>query len=391
MQSSNEEIQSSNEELKTSQEELQSLNEELLTTNAELNMKMDDLTKANNDIKNLMDNIAVGVIFVDLDMCIQFFTPPATQIMNLLETDFGRPLTHVVSNIDYDIVPDIKNILNTLVPTVKDVTARNKRIYRLHFSPYRTVENAIYGVVITSSDITLERLATVVTDSNDAITVQDFEGNINAWNKGAQAMYGYTEDEALSMNISDIVPDDKKTEALDLIKKVRNDEVASFETQRKTKDGRILDVWLTITKLYDNEGKAVAAASTERDVTEQRKSEAALRRLAAVVTDSNDAITVQDFKGNINAWNKAAEAMYGYTEAEALSMNISDIVPDDKKTEALNLIKKMRNDEVASFETQRKTKDGRILDVWLSVTKLVDDKGKPVAMASTERDISIHK
>ena len=266
LQSSNEEMQSSNEELRTSQEELQSLNEELLTTNAELNMKMDELAIISNDTKNLMDNISVGVIFVDLEMCVQFFTPAATQIMSLLETDFGRPLTHVVSNIDYDIIPDIEMVLKTLVPITKEVTTQNRRSYMLNFRPYRTINYEINGVVITASDVTLERLAAVVKDSNDAITVQDFEGNITAWNKGAEKMYGYSEDEALTMNIRDIVPEGDKTEALDMVKKLRGEEVESFESQRKTKDGRIIDVWLTVTRLVDDEGKPTAVATTERNL-----------------------------------------------------------------------------------------------------------------------------
>ncbi len=272
LQSSNEEMHSSNEELRTSQEEMQSVNEELLTTNTELNMKIDELTKVNDDTKNLIDNVSVGVIFVDLEMCVQFFTPPATQIMNLLETDFGRPLTHIVSNLDYDLVPDIKKVLKNLIPITKEVAAKNRRSYMLNFNPYRTSYNEIKGVVITASDITLERLAAVLNDSNDAITIQDFEGNISAWNKGAEKMYGYSEAEALAMNIRDIVPDDKKSEALDYIRKMQEEEeeVESFETQRETKDGKILDVWLTVTKMVDEEGNSVAVATTERNVTDRK-------------------------------------------------------------------------------------------------------------------------
>ena len=107
-----------------------------------------------------------------------------------------------------------------------------------------------------------------------------------------------------------------------------------------------------------------------------------------MIRDSDDAITVQDFEGNINAWNSGAEKMYGYSEAEALKMNIKDIVPDKKRSEALDFIKKVQEEEVKSFKTQRKTKDGQILDVWLTVTILVDDEGKPVAVGTTERDLA---
>ena len=132
------------------------------------------------------------------------------------------------------------------------------------------------GVVITFVDITrikvgessIRRLATVVMDSNDAITAYDLEGNISAWNKGAKKMYGYSEAEAMKMNIRDIVPNDKKAEALDFVQKLKEEkEVSSLNTQRKNKAGRVLDVWLTVTKLVDDEGKTIAVATTERDVT----------------------------------------------------------------------------------------------------------------------------
>jgi two-component system CheB/CheR fusion protein len=143
--------------------------------------------------------------------------------------------------------------------------------------PYRTTENVIDGLVLTFMSIDqlkereqlMRRLVTVVADSNDAITVHELNGEITAWNKGATKMYGYTEAEALQMNIADIVPNDRKGEELDLIKQIKKgDPVESIETKRVTKDGRILDVWLTVTKLIDNGGNVLAVATTERDISE---------------------------------------------------------------------------------------------------------------------------
>ncbi len=124
------------------------------------------------------------------------------------------------------------------------------------------------------------RLVSVVMNSNDAITVQDFEGNITAWNKGAEKTYGYSEAEALEMNIRDIVPVNKRSEALDFVRRLQEEEeeVESFESQRISKDGIVLDVWLTVTRLVDDAGKPFAVATTERDITERKQAEEALRR-----------------------------------------------------------------------------------------------------------------
>lgn len=239
----------------------------------------------------------------------------------------------------------------------------------------------------------VRRLASVIADSNDAITIQDLDGRITAWNKGAQAMYGYTEEEALLMNIRDTVPEDRRAQALDLLRQAETGQVvASLETQRRTKDGHILDVWLTTTKLLDEQGKIVAIATTERDITQRKKEESTLRRLASVVRDSNDAITVQGLDGRFEAWNRGAERMYGYTESEALRMNNSQLVPENERARALDLVRQIRTGEaVDSLELQRVAKDGRTLDVWLTITKLLDDQNKVVGFATTERDITDRK
>jgi len=114
--------------------------------------------------------------------------------------------------------------------------------------------------------------------------------------------------------------------------------------------------------------------------------------LAAVVHDSNDAITVQDFEGNIKFWNLGAKRIYGYTKTEALKMNVRQIAPKNGKDDALALLKRLRQGErVRSFEVQRLTKDGRLIDVWITVTTLTDETGTLVAVATTERDISERK
>lgn len=114
--------------------------------------------------------------------------------------------------------------------------------------------------------------------------------------------------------------------------------------------------------------------------------------LTAVVHDSNDAITVQDFKGNIRFWNLGAKRMYGYTKAEALKMNVRQIAPKNGRDDALALLKRLREgEEVRSFEAQRLTKDGRLIDVWITVTTLTDEAGNLAAVATTERDITERK
>lgn len=114
-----------------------------------------------------------------------------------------------------------------------------------------------------------------------------------------------------------------------------------------------------------------------------------IRRLAVVIKDSIDTITVQDLKGNILSWNRGAETMYGYTESEALAMNIEQLVPHEKRKEALQYLEQISSGAIIeSFDTQRISKNGQILDVWLVITCLKDDSGNINSIATTERDIT---
>lgn len=132
--------------------------------------------------------------------------------------------------------------------------------------------------------------------------------------------------------------------------------------------------------------------AVERGITEKKADENKLRRMATIIQDSNDAISLQDLNGNITAWNRGAEKIYGYTEAEALRMNITALVPEAFQEETRNFIAHLRQGRILpSLETKRKTKDGRILDVWLTTTALTDELGKLSGVATTERDITERK
>ncbi|MGO9952300.1 MAG: CheR family methyltransferase [Dissulfurispiraceae bacterium] len=155
MQSTNEELQSTNEELSSSKEEMQSLNEEMMTVNAELQVKVDELTLSNSDMKNLLNRTEIATIFLDDDLNIRRFTPEATGIFNLIQSDIGRPISHIVSKLQYDdIVTDVRKVLDSLMYKEAQVQAKDGHWYIMRIMPYRTHDNAIDGVVINFIDIT---------------------------------------------------------------------------------------------------------------------------------------------------------------------------------------------------------------------------------------------
>lgn len=154
LQSTNEELQSTNEELTTSREEMQSLNEELQTVNAELQSKVEDLTWVKNDMANLLNSTEIATIFLDNDMRLRRFTSHATNLFKLIPGDVGRPLSHVVTELDYPgLIEDAQEVLRTLVFKERQAGSADGRWYRIRLMPYRTQDNVIDGVVITFIDI----------------------------------------------------------------------------------------------------------------------------------------------------------------------------------------------------------------------------------------------
>ncbi|MFH1135107.1 MAG: chemotaxis protein CheB [Pseudomonadota bacterium] len=156
MQSVNEELQSTNEELETSKEELQSVNEELATVNAELQTKITDLSQANNDMNNLLSGTGIATVFVDHQLRILRFTPTATRIINLILSDVGRPVGHIVTKlIGYDnLVGDMQAVLDNLIPLEREVQTQAGAWFMMRIQPYRTLNNVIEGGVISFVDIT---------------------------------------------------------------------------------------------------------------------------------------------------------------------------------------------------------------------------------------------
>lgn len=281
IQSMNEELQSTNEELETSKEELQSVNEELTTVNAELNIKIADLSRANNDMNNLLAGTGIGTIFVDHNLNIMRFTPAVTPIINLILSDIGRPIGHIVSNIlGYNsLVSDIQAVLNTLISKEIEVITSDSKSYLMKIQAYRTLENVIEGAVISFIDITelsdmrkklkkvseLSRLAIIARDSSDAIIVQDLKGKIIAWNPGAKKLYGWREDEALNMDVKSRIPKELQEKYPKIISELSKSTILEpFRTQRLHKDGTVIEVNIISSALIDSHGDIYAITTIER-------------------------------------------------------------------------------------------------------------------------------
>jgi two-component system CheB/CheR fusion protein len=173
----NEELQSSNEELETSKEEMQSLNEELSTVNAQLQAKMEELQQASSDLRSLLASTDIAVIFLDSQFRIRRYTPAARRLLELINSDIGRPLQDLAKKFtDPELFEDAQSVLSHLVPAEREIESFDGRWYVRRVLPYRTVDDRIEGVVITFVDITERKRAHDVLATAGEATGDDLRG-----------------------------------------------------------------------------------------------------------------------------------------------------------------------------------------------------------------------
>jgi len=170
LQSTNEELQSTNEELTTSKEEMQSLNEELQTVNAELQSKVEDFSRVNNDMKNLLNSTDIATLFLDKNLNIRRYTNQATKIFKLIKSDIGRPFTDQVSDLIYpELASDAIEVLRTLVYVQKPIPTKDGRWFSIRIMPYRTFDDRIDGLVITFINISDHKLLEVELEETNQV------------------------------------------------------------------------------------------------------------------------------------------------------------------------------------------------------------------------------
>jgi two-component system CheB/CheR fusion protein len=384
LQSSNEELQAANEELETSREELQSLNEELITVNSQLQGKIEEQDVTNNDLNNFQTSTNIPMIFLDTHFRVKRFTPAMLKLIMLLPSDVGRPIVDMSQeNLGPGLTSDAQAVLESLAPARRELEQGSAWYVRTAL-PYRTADNRIEGVVITYNDVTeLKRaeecsrhLATFPQLNPNPVLEVDASGKVIFANPATERVL-----ESLGLDKGEtavLLPKD-----LDAILRALTTNSESFFPREVSVKDQVFSETVQLIPQFN------AARIYAYDITERKRAEEVVRRLAVVVQTTNDAVIIHDFEGNITSWNKSAERMYGYTEAEALKMKVRGIIPPDKLSETLVYLEKLRlGESVTSFESKRLTKEGRVFDVWLTVTVLFDEQGKPAAVAMTERDIT---
>ena len=239
-------------------------------------------------------------------------------------------------------------------------------------------------------------LATMVLDSNDAIIIQDIDGRISTWNRGAELMFGYSEQEALQMTIWQLASPNKAAEQKDFNRRIfAGEKVSSFETQRLAKDGRLLDVWLTVTRLVDDSGKIIGIASTERDITKRKQEEEALRKSEAKFRTLVENLPQKIFLKDKNLVYISCNENY----ARDLKITPEEIAGrTDYEFHPKELAEKYRADDKKIMESgktedieEKYIQDGEKRFVHTIKTPVRNEQGDVTGLLGIFRDITEHK
>ena len=235
------------------------------------------------------------------------------------------------------------------------------------------------------------RLAAIVESADDAIVSKDLNGIVSSWNQAAERIFGYKAEEMVGQPITTIIPPELQDDEPRILAKIRAGErIEHFETVRVRKNGERVDVSLTISPVRDRNGNIIGAAKIARDITAQKKIHEASLLLAAIVASSDDAIISKDLNGIVTSWNKGAERIFGYKAEEIIGQPITLIIPPELQDDEPRILQRIRGGErIDHFETVRMTKDGRRIDVSLTISPI--QNGKIIGAAKIARDITQQK
>jgi two-component system cell cycle sensor histidine kinase/response regulator CckA len=238
-----------------------------------------------------------------------------------------------------------------------------------------------------------EHLAAVVESSDDAIIGKSLDGTITAWNPGAANLFGYSLLEAVGKPIQMLLPPERINEESEILERIKNGQrVKHFETVRVRKDGAEVHVSVTISPIRDRSGTIIGASQIARDITDRMRAEELRERLAAVVESCEDAVIGKSLDGTITAWNPGAEHLFGYSASEAVGKPIEMLLPPERANEESAILARIKcGERLEHFETVRLQKDGKRVDVSVTISPIRDRRGTIVGASKIAHDISGRK
>lgn len=275
----------------------------------------------------------------------------------------------------------------------------NSAWLRRHKVPLKTTEGKIIGILGTYEDITdikrdqlrRERLAAIVEASYDAIIGTTRDGTISGWNRGAESIYGYGKYEILGRSISILSPPEREDQLVRILGDLGDSKhIEFYETMHMRKNAELFDISLSVSRIYDDQGKMAGLSIIGRDITEKKKSELELRRYRDFIENVTDGCVEVDLNGRITFANKAVEKHMGYPIDELIGMDNRLYISPDEAKRIFSIFNRVyqtgQPDAINDYTIV--DKQGRIRSLELTVSLIRDTKGTPTGFRGTTRDIT---
>jgi PAS domain S-box-containing protein/diguanylate cyclase (GGDEF)-like protein len=233
-------------------------------------------------------------------------------------------------------------------------------------------------------------LASLVQASEDAIMTKSLDGTVLTWNPAATRIFGYAAEEMVGRKMLLLFPPDRVgEEVLILSKLAQGQRIEHFRTQRVCKDGRLIDISVTVSPIHNADGVVVAASKIARDITAQVQAERQIAQYKALIDSSDDGIISKDPQGTIQTWNAGATRIFGYTAEQVVGRHISLLFPPERLSEEDKLLNAvLAGEPVRHFRTTRLTQEGRRIFVSVSLAAIKGPDGRVLGFSKIVRDLT---
>lgn len=383
---------------------------ELTRAKESLERKTQEIARSSELLHVTLRSIGDAVVTTDREGRVQFLNDVAEALTGWPTRDAqGRPLAEVFRIINEESRQTVENPAERALREGTVVGLANHTILIARdgteipiddsAAPIRDVQGDVHGVVLVFRDIrerkqsekalrrSEEELAEFFENATIGIHWAGPDGAILRVNRAELEMLGYAREEYLGRHIAEFHADRDVIDEM-LRRLHAGEEVRDYEARMRCKDGSLRDVLIDSNVLWED-GRFIHTRCFTRDVTERKQADVVQARLAAIIESSDDAIISKTLEGRILSWNAGAERLFGYTAEEAVGQFITILIPPDRIHEERMILDRLsRGERIEHYETVRRSKQGRLIDISVTISPIRDRAGRIIGASKIARDIS---